>query len=138
MSLGVLKKLALLFFLILGLFVGISRSYAAEDNPCLSEDAYVRLVGTIHSQTFPGPPNYESIKKGDKAETYWIFESTHPICISTEGLMHSFQLIVDPAVYKNRNLLKERVRVEGVLTPQVTGHHHTPFLIDVKEIQAAN
>jgi hypothetical protein len=31
----------------------------------------VQLTGTINQEKFPGPPNYESIAKGDAPEDYW-------------------------------------------------------------------
>jgi hypothetical protein len=38
-------------------------------SPCLSyEPAVVTLSGTLVRKTFPGPPNYKSVKKGDKPE----------------------------------------------------------------------
>jgi hypothetical protein len=48
---------------------------AAQQQECLAyEPAVVQLIGTISKKTFPGPPNYESIKKGDKPETYWVLD----------------------------------------------------------------
>jgi len=38
----------------------------------------VSLTGKIIRKTFPGRPNYESIKAGDEPETYWILISDKP------------------------------------------------------------
>lgn len=126
-----MKTLAI--FLFIAIAFAHSTSFSAEF--CLKENASIQWQGKIHRTTFPGPPNYENIKKGDKPETYWILEIPTPVCIENEKSLSKFQLIIDPIIYKNKNLLlKEKVKVEGSLTPQITGHHHTPFLIDVKSI----
>ena len=123
-----------IFFLI-SILLSIHTSFATEVT-CFKEDSSITLEGTLHRSTFPGSPNYESIRKGDKPETYWILKLPQPICISTDKTIQSLQLIVNPVLYKNRKLLRIKVKVAGTLTPQITGHHHTLFLIDVKTIQS--
>ncbi|MBI5888124.1 MAG: hypothetical protein HZB82_05355 [Deltaproteobacteria bacterium] len=60
--------LTLLFVLGLIAFTG-----DAQAEECLSYwPAKVRLTGTIVEKTFPGPPEFESIEKGDRPETRWI------------------------------------------------------------------
>src|SRR5437763_8082055 len=72
-----------LFALILFLF--IPTAYASAQN-CLAYDTDdVRLTGTISQKTFPGPHNYESNRKGDKPETYWILHLAKPICTTVSG-----------------------------------------------------
>ena len=67
-----------LFALILFLF--LPAAYASAQG-CLSyETDGVKLTGTISKKTFPGPPNYESIKKGDTPETYRVLQLDKPIC----------------------------------------------------------
>ncbi len=129
-------KLFLIFFLI-SILLSSHTSFSVEE-VCLKEDAAIKFEGHIHRTTFPGPPNYESIQKGDKPETYWVLEIPKPVCTSSEKSIRSLQLIVDPNLYKNKNLLKRKVIVEGTLMPQITGHHHTPYLIDVKSIVPVN
>src|SRR3954466_12373190 len=59
---------------------------AASAQDCLSYDGdRVELTGTISKKTFPGPPNYESIKKGDTPETYWVMHLAKPICTTASG-----------------------------------------------------
>jgi hypothetical protein len=41
----------------------------------------IELTGTIKAVTFPGPPNYRSVKEGDKPEQYWILYLPKPICV---------------------------------------------------------
>ncbi len=59
---------------IIAVVIFISKNSAmAQSTPqsqCLSyEPNIVTLSGTLVRKTFPGPPNYESVKKGDKPES---------------------------------------------------------------------
>src|SRR5271169_3126831 len=54
---------------------------------CLSyESSVVTLNGTIIRKTFPGPPNYESVRRGDKPEVYWLIVLSRPICVDKDEL----------------------------------------------------
>ncbi len=115
---------------------------AAQD--CLSYDTdSVRLTGTISKKTFPGPPNYESIRKGDKPETYWVLHLPSPVCTKAradndaESGVTDLQLILTRkqyALYKKFVGRRERVTVRGKLSHAITGHHHTPVLMEVINI----
>ena len=44
---------------------------------CLNyEPQKVQLEGILYQKSFPGPPNYEDIKKGDKEEIFWLIKTT--------------------------------------------------------------
>ena len=45
----------------------------------------IQLEGELYKKTFPGPPNYEDIKKGDEEEVYWLIKTPNP------SLSHSNQ-----------------------------------------------
>lgn len=103
----------------------------------------VRLTGTISKKTFPGPPNYESIRKGDKPETYWVLHLSSPVCTKASGdndaesNVTDLQLILTRkqyALYKKFVGRKKRVTVKGKLSHAITGHHHTPVLMEVVNI----
>src|SRR5260370_17559026 len=51
----------------------------------------VSLTGTLRSQVFPGPPNYESIKRGDRKETAIILTLVVPPCTTGEN-PHGFDV----------------------------------------------
>ena len=52
---------------------------------CLSyEPSVVQLSGTVIRETFPGPPNYESIERGDKPEVLWWLVLSQPICMEED------------------------------------------------------
>lgn len=133
-----LKTHIRLFTLMLCLFIYMA--YASAQG-CLSYDvAGVQLTGTISRKTFPGPPNYESIRRGDEPETYWILHLARPICTTAdpdndaEGNVNDIQLILTPKqypLYKKFVGGRARVRVTGKLSHAITGHHHTQVLLEI-------
>lgn len=116
---------------------------------CLKDGENVAFTGKISRETFPGPPNYESIDDGDTPETYWILTINSPKCVVAESIDDGslyevaksttrFQLAFDdPAIYKQQKTLVEKnASVTGQLFVGHTGHHHTKALISVKSIKA--
>src|SRR5689334_25182997 len=82
-----------------------------SQSQCLSyEPAVVTLSGTLVRKTFPGPPNYESVKKGDKPETNWFLELSAGLCLNEDPTqpdlnpkhsgVHEIQLILEPKQYQ--------------------------------------
>jgi len=112
---------------------------------CLSwgPDAVV-LSGKLMSETFPGPPNYESIAKGDKPETYWILHLEEPVCVDgvddlgqghREPSVEQIQLVLTPEAYeKYRALVGSEVTATGTLMAPISGHHHTKVLLETAEL----
>src|SRR5947209_6316965 len=41
-------------------------------------------LGTLRQKTFPGPPNYEDVHKGDKNETLWLLKPDSPTCVAQD------------------------------------------------------
>ena len=129
-----------LLVLLLLLFGGGFSSNAKMPQDCLSYDpATVTLRGKLRRSTFAGPPNYESIKKGDAPETYWILHLTRPICVSgdePEKNVSDIQLFLSEEQYaRHKDLPGKRVIVSGKLWHASTGHHHTSVLLNVAEIK---
>ena len=137
------SALLVLFVVLLG---GCVSSAAAQK--CFDYGPTVSLSGKLTSKVFPGPPNYESIRKGDQKETAIILVLTHPICTTTkdpanygdpESGQRSIQLVITkdgdwPVI---RRLIGKRATVTGTLFHWNTGHHHTRVLIDVSQLRAA-
>ena len=131
-----------LLALVLTLF---ALSACASAQGCLPyETDGVRLTGTITKMTFPGPPNYESIRKGDTPETSWVLHLRKPICTTAstdndaEKSVTDLQLILTArqyTIYKKFVGRKTSVTITGKLTHAMTGHHHTPVLMDVTRIK---
>jgi hypothetical protein len=136
-----MKTQVRLFALILFLFM--PAAYASAQD-CLSyETDGISLTGTISKKTFPGPPNYESIKKGDKPETYWVLHLEKPICTTASGDSDAEKDITDLqltvtgkqyALYRKYLGGKVTVTALGKLSHAITGHHHTPVLMEVVAI----
>jgi hypothetical protein len=117
-----------------------------KDTSCLPYGpSVVRLTGTLIRQTFPGPPNYESVRKGDKPETDWLLDLSRPVCVDQDKVepdlnpaqrdVRRVQLVVDETAYKtHKNLVGKQVVATGTLFGEHTGHHHTPVLLTVSTL----
>jgi hypothetical protein len=140
-----LKAHIRLFVVLLFLFIPSMPAFAQDG--CMSyEPEPVKLKGTISRKTFPGPPNYESIRKGDEPETYWILHPLKPICTiasednDAEKGVRDIQLILTPKQYISyKKLVGQRIPVtlSGKLSHAITGHHHTPVLMEVVDISSS-
>src|SRR6185503_21224078 len=68
------------------LILFITTEPAPSAQPCLAyEPDTVSVRGTIKRRTFPGPPNYESVAKGDQPEVMWVLRLARPVCVSASG-----------------------------------------------------
>src|ERR1700677_3300969 len=137
-----------------GLLILFSTTYSvgqiATSAPCLSyEPAVVKIAGSLERKTVPGPPNYESVRNGDRPETYWFVKLSRPVCVGEDEKepdlnpakkgVGSIQLVLAPdayAVYKE--LVGKRVVASGNLFGAITAHHHTPVLLTVRTLSAMN
>src|SRR5215218_6712402 len=129
-------------FLLLILFIKIDAAPVIQTCVSYEPDA-VSLTGTIKRHTFAGPPNYESVAKGDQPERIWVLHLTRPICVSASGDREEEQNVSDlelvfPGAQNDyrryRSLLNRRVSVKGKLFHQHTGHHHKNVLLTVDRI----
>ena len=99
----------------------------------------VSLKGTLRRQTFPGPPNYESVKSGDAPETGFYLHLGRPVCTIGKDevdvaarAVRFVQLVLDTTGYARlRPLLGRRVTLRGTLFHAISGHHHAPLLLTV-------
>ena len=111
--------------------------------PCLTyEPATVELRGTVVRETFPGPPNYESVKEGDAPEVVWLLQLAEPICVSAKESdaeypaasdLKRVQLVLTADEYKKfADLVGQPVVASGSLFAAHTGHHHADVLLTVE------
>jgi Domain of unknown function (DUF4431) len=117
--------------------------------PCLSfEPAVESINGRLVRKTFAGPPNYESVKAGDQAETGWYVALAQPVCFTgTPGdeangkdvaEVKLVQLVLTQDEYKTHAaLVGKNVKVTGTFFAWQTGHHHTPVLLHVTTLERA-
>ncbi|HEU0302748.1 MAG TPA: DUF4431 domain-containing protein [Longimicrobium sp.] len=110
------------------------------------ETTVVELAGRVERETFPGRPDYESTEKGDEPETYWVLHFSRPVCVrEMRPLYHAsstnvtrMQLMLSPGQYDTYGaLVGQRVVASGTLMRWITGHHHTPVLLQVQGLRAA-
>ncbi len=143
-------RVKFLFFLFVG---AVTVPWAYGVSPILHyEPAVVELTGTIEQQTFPGPPNYESIANGDEIEKGWYLRLSVPVDVEkkkndnsstnseTERNVKIMQLTwddenhnLDKAI-KNSTMRKSKVRLKGDLFHRLTGHHHSRVLMSVDHL----
>lgn len=111
--------------------------------------AVVTVTGTLRAHVFAGPPNYESIKSGDRKERAIILRLLVPTCTSRndppqgfddpETNVREMQLVVTKSAHWKtvERRLGKRVVVTATLVHAHTGQHRTKVLIDVTNIRAA-
>lgn len=120
---------------------------ASSRGDCLSyETDGVTLLGTVVRKTFPGPPNFESVEKGDAPEEAWILHLSKPICVDAdpenemdvaERDVTDVQLALDGDLFSKIETLKGgRVLLTGTLFHAHTGHHRTSVLMSVSDVKA--
>lgn len=110
---------------------------------CVVSGSYSSVRGRIVKETYPGLPNYESVKNGDKPMTYWFLKTEKPICsyksdmttgeLTKIASQNKFQLVIDNyGKYKNKQ--GKLVTVHGMPYSRHTGYHNTALLIEVANI----
>ncbi len=106
--------------------------------------------GTLNYRVFPGPPNYEDIKKGDKREPAYIVKLEEPICATGDEFLDSkqsfdrVQLLMDNSSSAGRTLWQSLRQMDGkrvLVTGKSgfgaqSGHHHAPLLMTLVRITA--
>lgn len=94
---------------------------AALEFSCLQYGP-IQIAGTIVRQTHAGPPDYESVTKGDEPRTVWILQLDERVCVEAntryprEPIQLEIELALTPQQYQQyRQLLGQKVRVTGEL-----------------------
>jgi hypothetical protein len=121
----------------------------------LPEDAPEKLVtlkGTLVLRLFPGPPEYTSIEKGDRADYCWMLHvNKESFKIATTTLVpepcSDLKSIMEWSNHDEIYLsLEEKmidfccghenkeITVQGYLFHAHTVHHYSPILMDVKKV----
>lgn len=133
------------------LLIAAAPSARAGRENCLKYEPFeVSITGTVYTKIYPGPPNYESIKKGDLAYRHYFFIPDAPFCTVAEpndelnGNADDVKLVqFDLIKVRTGNLRSymkkfngKKVRVTGTLSSRIFAYHRTPDLMDVTSIVA--
>ena len=110
----------------------------------------VSVTGRLVQQTYPGPPDYASVTKGDEARVIWILQLDRGVCVA--GAESSYpsaysereiQLVLGTDQYTQaaqyapyRHLLGKRINVTGRLMAG-GARYEKRFVIAPKEIKRA-
>lgn len=134
-----------LLSLILVLASAVAQPTPARD--CLDvrdRDADISLEGRLDQHVYPGPPNYASVRRRDRAESAYILTLERPICIDDGGdfadpgerfsRVHLYTSI-DANWRRLRAGIGRRVRVQGSGFAAHTAHHREPLVVDVRAIR---
>lgn len=106
-----------------------------------SESAVVS--GTLTFQIFPGPPNFEDVKKGDKPHPAYILQLNKPICLTDDAFAgedvsaSQIHLMTDSENIESelRGHLGQPVNLNiSRAFAQHTAHHKAPILAYVETV----
>jgi hypothetical protein len=109
----------------------------------------VELTGRLIQRTLPGPPNYQSIARGDRPQVVDLLILDAAICTLADDHRDSpnsdafqgqdtIQVRRAETTWRDvRRLTGQRVTVTGTLAEWALGKDHTPVLIDPTEVRAA-
>jgi hypothetical protein len=112
----------------------------------------VTLTGKLFLKTFPGPPNYESVKNGDIAEKGWYLKLDKKIDViinekkrvsenindEAEKAVDVIQLVLPYEGYheyqrKKNFRIGSKITLRGTLFRRFTGHHHARVLFRLED-----
>lgn len=109
------------------------------------EPEIVILTGRLVQRTYPGPPNYEDVGKGDRPETAWILQLDEPVDVlaadndelqrNEQGICEVQLVFIANAKARKAVRIGRRQEITGQLFSSITGHHHKDVLIAVKRVR---
>jgi hypothetical protein len=108
--------------------------------------ASVSLTGRLFQRTLPGPPNYQSIARGDRPQVVDLLILEAPICTiadykdspNTDAFQgqDTIQVRKTESTWRDvRRLTGSRVVVTGTLSEWALGPDRTPVVIDPTEVR---
>jgi hypothetical protein len=129
-----MRRLIVLGVAIAGL---LPHALAAE---CLGYES-VTLAGTLVRQTYAGPPDYESISRGDTPIVVPILLLDRPVCVldpTSKYPRHynqrEIELVLDGELFDTyRDLLGKKVVVSGTLM-YGGARHYKPLVLTARDI----
>lgn len=117
----------------------------AQPDKCLdlrAPEAKVTLSGKLTAREFAGPPNYESIARGDAKETALILELPSPVCADDGEFIDGSTMVDRVHVSSHRPELLAildkakgcEVSVTGEAFGAFNAHHHAPLVLFADDV----
>jgi hypothetical protein len=133
-------------YLTLSLFL-FSASTIPASGACfdVSKSEPHQLTGTLRYIVFPGPPNYEDVRKGDMPEPAYILRIASQICITGDEFADPMTFFSEVHLGASANAtqkLKSFVNKEVNVTLRDpfgahTAHHRRPLVASIRDISLA-
>lgn len=139
-----------IFTVLLTFFLNFTLIAKSKNKVYFYQPEKVTLSGKLFLKTFPGPPNYESIKRGDSPERGWYLKLDKKIDVivnekkrvpensddESEKAVDVIQLALPYEGYEEYKRKKNfkvgaRIKLSGTLFRRFTGHHHARVLLSV-------
>lgn len=102
--------------------LGSTQALAAGSYLECLEYGPIQLAGTLVRQTYAGPPDYESITKGDEPQVIWILQLDQRVCVDAnaryprEPVQIEIELALPADEYaRYRHLLGQKIIATGEL-----------------------
>lgn len=125
------------------LLIFIATPLSASEKVYRYDPQVVSLTGVLDTRIYPGAPNYESVKKGDRPNKVWLLKLPQPISMDPGPEPASFEretgikeihiILTD---LKGEKALKkhkgETITLTGTIIHAHTIHHPLPLLMDVQ------
>jgi hypothetical protein len=130
-------------------FVGNAPVHSGGADSCFHyAPAVVVLTGRLMQRTLPGPPHYDSFRRGDRAELVDFLVLDAPLCTiadykgspNTDAFTGQDTVQVrkrDSTVRDVRRLTGQRVTITGTLAEWALGADRTPVVLDPTAVRAA-
>lgn len=139
--------------LVSSFLIAVTGGAPAPARPGVADSCYhyrpapVSLTGRLIQRTLPGPPNYQSIARGDRPQVVDLLILDAPICTiadykdspntdAFEG-QDTIQVRRTESAWRDvRRLSGRRVVVTGTLAEWALGPDRTPVVIDPTEVRS--
>ena len=126
---------------------GAPARFGVADSCYHYKPASVSLTGRLVQRTLPGPPNYQSIARGDRPQVVDLLILEAPMCTiadykdspNTDAFQgqDTVQVRKTESTWRDvRRLTGSRVVVTGTLSEWALGPDRTPVVIDPTEVRS--
>ena len=108
------------------------------------EPDIVRLTGILRESTCPGPPEYESVERGDAPEHIFVLVLDSPIHVCdippkenswNEPEDNVSEIQVAASTRDTQHLVGKHVAITGSLFHAITAHHRTEVVMIDNDIE---